>query len=239
MITPLTVNEVDVATSKEIFGKMVGGFLPYIFVIFCFMGSMIPAIDIGAGEKERGTLETLLASPASRLEILGGKFMTVSLTGITSAVVALLGLYAAFHYGVHQIEDLPPEFSNTLLEILEPRSVIILISMLLPLTMFFAGILLCVSMYSKTFKEAQSIMTPFNIVILLPVIVGLMPGIELNAVTAFVPVLNVSLVSKEIFAGTINFVFLAEAYGSLIFIAGLSLFAAVRFFSMESVIFRS
>lgn len=239
IITPLTVNEVDIATSKEIFGKMIGGFLPYIFVIFCYMGSMIPAIDIGAGEKERGTLETLLASPASRLEILGGKFITVSLTGITSALVALLGLYAAFHYGVHQIEDLPLEISSTLLEILEPRSVLMLISMLLPLTMFFSGILLCVSVYSKTFKEAQSIMTPLNIVILLPVIVGLMPGIELNALTAFVPVLNVSLISKEIFAGTIHYALLTEAYGSLILIAGLSLFAAARVFSMESVIFRS
>jgi sodium transport system permease protein len=104
--------------------------------------------------------------------------------------------------------------------------------------MFFSGILLSVSMYAKTFKEAGSIMGPINIVILLPVIFGLMPGIELNTVTALIPVLNVSLASKEIFAGTINGVLLAEAYVSLILLAGLSLLTAIRFFSRESVIFR-
>lgn len=239
MITPLSVNEVDVVSSKEIFGRKIGGFLPYFFVIFCFVGSMIPAIDLGAGEKERGTFETLLASPASRLEILGGKFMTVSLAGIISALVALLGLYVAFQYGVHSIEELPPEISNALFDILAPKSVSLLITLLFPLTIFFAGIQLSLSMYSKSFKEAQSIMAPFNIVVILPAFIGFMPGIELNAVTALIPVLNVSLASKEIFAGTINFGFLAEAYASLILLAGLSLFAATRLFSTESVIFRS
>lgn len=238
LTSPISIKEVDIATSKEIFGKIVGGFLPYIFVIFSFMGCMITAIDLGAGEKERGTLETLLASPASRLEILAGKFMTVCLAGITSALVALIGLYVTFHFGVQTIEELPPEISSILLEILAPKSVLMLISMLLPLTMFLSGILLSISMYSKTFKEAGSIMGPINIVILLPLIFGLMPGIELNAVTAFIPVLNVSLASKEIFAGTIDVVLLAEVYASLIVLAGLSLLAATRFFSKESVIFR-
>jgi len=237
--TPLSINEVDIATGKEIFGKIVGGLLPYIFVIFCFMGAMITAIDLGAGEKERGTLETLLASPAGRLEILGGKFMTVCLSGITSALLALLGLYAAFHFGVHTIKDLPPEIGSMLLEILEPKSVSLFISMLLPLTMFFSGILLSISVYSKSFKEAGSIMGPVNIVILLPVFIGMLPGIELNSVTALVPLLNVSLVSKEIFAGTLNVLFLAEAYASLILIAGFGLFVAARFFSSENVIFRT
>jgi sodium transport system permease protein len=239
ILSPLSINEVDIASGKEVLGKIVGGFLPYIFVLFCFMGAMVTAIDLGAGEKERGTLETLLASPASRLEIMGGKFMAICLTGITSALVALLGLYAAFHFGVHAVKELPPEIGSILLEILEPKSVFLLISMLLPLTMFFSAILLSISMYSRSFKEAGSIMGPVNIVILLPVIIGLMPGIELNGITALVPVLNVSLVSKEIFSGTVNVLFLAEAYASLILMAGLGLFAAARFFSTEGVIFRS
>jgi sodium transport system permease protein len=93
IINPIKVNEVDVTTSKERFGKRVGGLLPYIFVIFCFLGSMYSAIDLAAGEKERGTIETLLVSPVNRLEIIGGKFMVVSLTGITSDLIALFSLY--------------------------------------------------------------------------------------------------------------------------------------------------
>ena len=239
IIKPVKVNEIDITSSKELFGKMIGGFLPYIFVIFCFIGSMLPAIDLTAGEKERGTIETLLASPANRFEILCGKFMLVSLTGITSALISLLSLYIAFHNLSGGFSDFPPEIRNVILDLLEPKSIIMLVSLLLPLTMFFAGILLSLSMYAKTFKEAQGIITPLNLIILIPVVIGLMPGIEFNTVTALIPVLNVSLASKAIFAGTIEPVLLAEAYVSLIILAGLALYAAAKFFSMESVIFRN
>lgn len=73
----VTVGPVNLATQKEQLADIVGGILPYMFVIFCFMGSMYPAIDLAAGEKERGTLETLLSSPVNRLQILIGKFGVV------------------------------------------------------------------------------------------------------------------------------------------------------------------
>ncbi|MBT3602127.1 MAG: ABC transporter permease, partial [Candidatus Latescibacteria bacterium] len=85
----------DVASDQEKFGKAVGGFLPYMFIIFCFMGCMYPAIDLGAGEKERGTLETLLASPASRFQILLGKFGVVALAGLTSTCLTFIGIFVA------------------------------------------------------------------------------------------------------------------------------------------------
>ena len=68
IVRAVRVEEHDVASIKEKVGQAVGGFLPYIFVIFCFLGGMYPAIDMGAGEKERGTLETLLTTPASRFQ---------------------------------------------------------------------------------------------------------------------------------------------------------------------------
>ena len=81
-------------------------------------------------------------------------------------------------------------------------------------------------------------MAPLNIIIIIPVLIGLLPGIELNAVTSLIPVLNVSLASKEIFAGTIKLPLLFEVYASLIALAALSLYACAKWFERESTVFR-
>jgi sodium transport system permease protein len=226
--------EVDITTQKERIGKAIGGFLPYIFVLFCFMGSMYPAIDLGAGEKERGTLETLLTSPVHRFEILVGKFGVVVLTGIGSAVVSILGLFI----GIRAVADIPPQLMEVISGVLEFKSLSLLVSLLLPMTIFFAGILLSLSMFARSFKEAQSIITPINILIIFPVVIGLLPGVNLSPTTALVPVLNVSLATREIVAGTIQPGLLLEVYASLIILAGLSMFAASRSILKEGVIFR-
>lgn len=233
-IDAVQLTEIDIASMKEKLGKTIGGFLPYIFVIFCFLGSMYPAIDLAAGEKERGTIETLLTAPVSGIEILLGKFGVVVLTGIGSALVSILGLYI----GIRQAGEIPPEILEVILGILELKSILLLLSLLLPLTIFFAGLLLTLSIFAKTFKEAQSIITPVNIIVILPVAIGLIPGITLNTTTALIPILNVSLATKEIIAGTIKTGLLIEVYLSLLVLAGLSMFVSSRLFLRESVIFR-
>jgi len=227
--------EVDVATTREKFGKSIGGFLPYMFVIFCFMGTMYPAIDLAAGEKERGTLETLLTAPVGRFQILVGKFAVVVLTGVTSALITIAGLYIA----IRNTADVPEEVLEVIRSLLAPEAILLLLSLLLPLTIFFAGLLLSASIFAKSFKEAQSLVTPFTFIIIIPVVIGLIPGITLNPVTALVPVLNVSLATKEIVAGTINFVLLAEVYAVLILLALASLFVSSILFMNEKVIFRT
>jgi sodium transport system permease protein len=224
----------DVASDQEKFGKAVGGFLPYMFIIFCFMGCMYPAIDLGAGEKERGTLETLLASPASRFQILLGKFGVVALAGLTSTCLTFIGIFVA----VSQHREIVEKLTDVIGSLLAPANIAISISLLLPLTIFFAAALLAISIFAKSFKEAQSLMTPLNLFIILPVFVGLLPGIELTSLTALIPVLNVSLATKEVLAGTITMPLLLEVYASLILLAGLSLFFCAKWFDRESVIFR-
>ncbi len=234
-IKTLTIKKKDIATKREKFGKIIGGFMPYIFVIFCFMGAMYPAIDLGAGEKERGTIETLLTSPANRFQILIGKFMVVVVTGLASAAVSILGLYI----GVRQAVDIPEELFQALSGVLETSSLLMVLSLLLPLTIFFGGILLSLSIYARSFKEAQSLISPGTILVILPAAIGMIPGISLNSMTALVPVLNVSLATKDIMAGTIDPLLLSVVYLSLIFYAGISLWFCTYWFSKESVIFRS
>lgn len=225
----------NVASTKEQFGKTIGGFLPYVFILFCFMGAMYPAIDLGAGEKERGTLETLLTAPVNRFHILLGKFGVVVLTGIVSAIVSMVGLYA----GLRQSQELPPEVFDVIIKILGVDSVLTIFSLLLPLTVFFAGILLSISLSARSFKEAQSLITPLNIAIIIPAAIGMIPGLTMNFKTALIPVLNVSLATKEIIAGTMTTGNLIVVYLSLIMFAVLSLWGSVLWFKRENTIFRS
>ncbi len=234
VVTAVRVEEHDVASAKERFGKAVGGMVPYFFVIFCFMGSMYPAIDLAAGEKERGTMETLLTAPVSRFQILLGKFSVVVLTGILSAGVSMLGMYMA----VRQVKEIPPELFDVIMGILDAQTIALVVLLLLPLTVFFAAFLLSLSVFAKSYKEAQSLISPLTIVVILPVLVGMMPGLALDPTTAAIPVLNVSLATKEIIAGTVKLPLLAEVFGTLILLAALSLWGCAKWFEREGTIFR-
>jgi sodium transport system permease protein len=235
VVVGITLDGHNVASVKEQFGKQAGGFLPYIFILFCFMGAMYPAIDLGAGEKERGTLETLLTAPVNRFHILLGKFGVVVLTGLLSAVVSMFGMYL----GLRQSKEIPPELLSVIARILGADTILMVFSLLVPLTVFFAGVLLSVSMSARSFKEAQSLITPLNLAVIVPAAVGMIPGVTMNYKTALVPVLNVSLATKEIIAGTISAGHLAVVYASLVIFAVLSLWGSVLWFRRESTIFRS
>lgn len=230
----MQIEEENLASAREKIAEVIGGFLPYLFILFCYMGCLYPAIDLAAGEKERGTLETLLTSPVSKMEILVGKLGVVMLTGLATAGIAMAGMYV----GVVQIKEIPPELLKAILDLLQFRSIALLLSLLLPMTIFFAAGLLSLSIFARSYKEAQSIITPSMIVIIVPIFVGIMPGMALDTGTALIPVLNVSLATKAIIAGSITPFLLAEVYVSLIALAALSLYACARIFEREQTIFR-
>jgi len=225
----------NIASIEERIGKSIGGIVPYMFILFCFMGAMYPAIDLGAGEKERGTMETLLTAPVNRFHILLGKFGVVVVSGLVSAAVSILGLAIAIKLS----PDMPKEFLDVILKVLGWDTIVLLMSLLVPLTIFFSGILLSVSLAARSFKEAQSLISPLNIAVVLPAGIGLTPGIELSFANAWIPVLNVSLATKEILAGTIRPAELTVVYVSLITLAIASLWGSAWWFRRESTIFRS
>lgn len=236
VVHAVRVQEHDVASPREQLGKLIGGLLPYMFILFCFTGSMYPAIDLAAGEKERGTLETLLTAPVRRLTLVLGKFAVVTLTGVVSALIAMLGLYVSVAYGV---EGMPPAVLTAIGQVLEPTTIAAVFALLVPLSMFFAGLLLMLSVYARSYKEAVSIISPMTILVLVPAVIALIPGTKLTAVTAAIPVLNVSLATRELVAGTAEPGLIALVFASLGVLAGLSLLACTRWFAREDVVFRS
>ena len=232
----IAIEREDVASTEEKFAENAGGFLPYIFIIFGFMGSIYPALDLGAGEKERGTLETILSSPASRFDIVMGKFLVVVLFSVATAFLAMLGVLIMVYQFLPTIET---NITQTVMDMLGPRRIFIIMSMVLPVSAFFAAVALAISIFARSFKEAQSMMAPLNIIIILPAMIGMLPGFKLSAVTAAIPILNLSLATKAILGGSADPILIAEVYLSLFFLAGVSIFGCVKWFNREETLFRS
>ena len=232
----IAIEREDVASTEEKFAENAGGFLPYIFIIFGFMGSIYPALDLGAGEKERGTLETILSSPASRFDIVMGKFLVVVLFSIATAFLAMLGVLIMVYQFLPTIET---NITQTVMHMLGPRRIFIIMSMVLPVSAFFAAVALAISIFARSFKEAQSMMAPLNIIIILPAMIGMLPGFKLSAVTAAIPILNLSLATKAILGGSADPILIAEVYLSLFFLAGVSIYGCAKWFNREETLFRS
>jgi sodium transport system permease protein len=230
-VKPIETTYKNIASDKEMVGKLAGGILPYIFIAFGFIGCMYPAIDLFTGEKERGTIETLLTTPVARWQILFGKMGVVVLSGLVAASCALLGLFLSIE--VLDVVD-NKEILNIIHSILSPTFIILLYSLLIPLTVFFAGVMIPIAVYAKSFKEAQSIITPLNIVMVLPAMVGFFPGVELNLVTACIPVVNIVLATKELIAGTLDFGLVALSFSVMFVLATLAVFVSYKRFDKET-----
>ena len=233
-LDPITITNIDMATAKETLGKAIGGFIPYVLVMFIFLGAMYPAIDLGAGEKERGSLETLLSSPATKFEITMGKLLVVSLTGIVSGLVSVLGISSSLFF----IDKIPVQIQETILELINPFMIFSIIILMIPIAIFFASMLLSISFYARSFKEAQSLMGPLNMVIIVPLFLSLGPGMEMDHTTALMPLINVGLLTKEILAGSVELIYFIETLFSLLFCAAIGIWFSVFWFKKENTIFR-
>lgn len=226
---------VDTADERESVGEQVGGILPYLLIILCMTGAMYPAIDIGAGEKERGTLETLLLTPIPRISIVLGKFFIIMTTGIITALITLFSL-VFWSFVIGEIAGV--EVVRRLLSSVGGGDLLLILLMLIPVSSIFAALLLAISIYARSFKEAQNYMGPMSMLGFFPVMVAMLPGIQLNWTWSLVPISNVALAIKEILKGTIDYMMLISILGSSLVFALLSISFCVHWFNKESVLFR-
>lgn len=234
LLNPITIEEHNTADMREVIGERVGGMLPYMFIIFCFMGAMYPAIDLGAGEKERGTLETLLLAPIRRYQIVLGKFFVIFTTGVTAALLCLTS------FGV-MLASKGQKITGELGEVIASVSVVDLVliaAMLIPTAAMFAALLLSVSIYAKSFKEASAYCGPLNFLAIVPAFIAMLPMVKLDWFWAMVPITNISLAIKELIKGTMNYEMLTAILGSSVVIAGALLFFCTKWFEREAVLFR-
>lgn len=250
LVKPFEIARENVAPPEKVGGNLFGGIVPYLIVILCFTGAMYPAMDLTAGEKERGTMETLLCSPVSRVDIVLGKFLMV-LTGSLSAMMmsllslaitaALSGLVLGIGgttKGAATAAAAGKAAASTL-PMIDPVGLLGVIAMVLPVAVLFSAVIFTIALFAKSFKEAQSYIGPMMIVVIMPAVVGMLPGIDLNARLAFIPIFNLSLICKEMLSGVWHWNYIAIIFGSSCLYAFLALVTAVKMFNREDVIFRT
>jgi sodium transport system permease protein len=247
VVKPFDIATKNVAPPEKVGGNLFGGMIPYFFLLLSFTGAMYPAMDLTAGEKERGTMETLLCSPVSRLDLVLGKFLMVLTASLGTVLCSLLSTVATLFVagaalgakgaaaaaakgGAATIGGMPS---------IDPVGLIASVAMVVPIAVLFAAVEFTLALFAKSYKEAQSYVSPLIIVIILPAVIGMLPGVELNARLALVPILNVSLVSKELVSGVWHWQLIGLIFGSTCVYAAAALGLAVRMFNREDVIFRT
>jgi sodium transport system permease protein len=235
LLNPIELKQISTADQRESWGEKIGGMLPYLLFILCFQGAMFPATDIGAGEKERGTLETLLISPIDRTKIVLGKFLTIACAGATTALITVISMAV---WGLVLSRGFAMQFVTDFMSQIGIVDFVLMFLMLIPLVAIFASVLLSISIYARSFKEAQSYMGPLVIFVIMPVMVALMPGVELKGGWSWVPLTNVALAMKELVKGTMDYFQLIAIFGSTALIAVLLLGFCVYWFKQEKVLFR-
>jgi sodium transport system permease protein len=220
MVEPFLTEEENVVSPERVAGNLLGGLLPYFIILLSLIGALYPAMDLTAGEKERGTIETIMASPVGRTELVAGKFLMVLTASLTTALLALFSLAATLLAAPGFLREL----SDTQFPfIISASGVGAVFLMVVPLAVMFSAALLAISLLAKSYREAQSYVQPLMIVVILPAVAALLPGVELT------PKLS----------GNYPWELIALIFGSSCLCAAAALFVAVRAFQRESVLFRT
>jgi len=240
VLKPFEIKPHNVAPPEKSGGALFfGGFIAYIVVFLCLNGGMHPAIDLTAGEKERGTMETILSSPISRAHLVLGKFLLVLTTALVTAALSVISMGISFAIAnSFHTKPIQAGEADTMLHIGFGAALSVFI-MAIPLAVLFASVLITIATFAKSYKEAQSYIMPIMFMVIIPAIAAMLPGVELNPKLSLVPVLNVSLLCKELVIGTYHWNYIAIIFSSTCVYAAAALFIAIKMFQRESVLFRS
>ncbi len=234
-LEPFRIETQNRASESQMAGALLGMLLPYIVILLAVVGSTYSAIDLTAGEKERGTMETLLVCPASRLELVLGKFFTTMIVSTVTALLAVVSMSLTFMVpGSIMSQGMGSAWGGAL----NPITFGIVILLMLPVTALFAAVLIAIAVNARSYKEAQSYVYPVIILSIFPAIASMMPGFEADLKMALIPVLNVSLILRDAFMGIYNVNIICLTFASSVVYAAGAIFIAVRVFQKESVLLR-
>ncbi len=236
-LKPFETLEENVAPATKVGGNLLGGFIPYLIIFMSFVGCMAPALDLTAGEKERGTIETILASPIGRTELVLGKFLLVVTASILTTVVALLSNTITLMIPLLATREMSKGGSMPF--DLSLPGLFGVFMLVIPVAISFAAVQLAIASFARNYREAQSYLSPLMMVIMVPSMAALLPGLDLTLPLAFIPILNVSLVSKEILSGVFHWGLISVVFLSSTVYAMAALAAAIAAFKSESVLFRT
>jgi ABC-2 type transport system permease protein/sodium transport system permease protein len=225
---PAAVRLISTATGKRVDAMTsLAGILPLILILMTITGAVYPAIDLTAGERERGTMEAMIATPAPRFLLLLSKYVAVVTVAVLTALANLFACWITLSIGGLG-RALLGERGLSLLAMLQ------ILPLLVIFAAFFSAILLAMCSFARSFKEAQAYLIPVMLVSLAPALLTLMPNIEFSTLLGIVPLVNILLLSRDIMTGSPQALPAFAAVFSTLLYAAAALVVASRLFGAES-----
>lgn len=237
-IEPLDFEEADVAPPARQLGSIASQILPILVLIFMVAGAFYPAIDLTAGERERKTIQTLLSSPVRPLEVVCGKYLTVFTVAMISGMVNLLSMVLIIAHNVWLATGADGDGPTSGLG-LDQVSAVDIFALTLAVTvlgLMFSALLMTIATLASSPKEAQNYLSPVYMLCMVPVFIAQIPGVEMSQTTAFIPVLNLALLMKEILIFGVHWEHLFLVSLSSLIVTVLTLAVAAKLYTREELI---
>ncbi len=223
---PVRITLDSVASNQKSRGFL--GLLPLVLLLMTVTGGVYPAIDLTAGERERDTLETLIALPVSRVHLLLAKYVAVFTVTLLTGLVNILAMTAT----VYALQMETQLFGENGISIYLGLS---LLSILIVFGLFYSAVLLALTSASRSFKEAQAYLIPLMLMSIAPGLVILLPGWHLEGLISGIPLVNMLLLARDVFEGSVQILPAMVAVVSTLFYAACALTLAARIFGTDAI----
>lgn len=236
VLYPVTSTLADQSSNESSIGSILGSIIPFLLITSILMGAMYPAIDATAGEKERGTLETLLTLPVGNMELIMSKFLSVATIAVVSVFINVLSMGGIAAYLYATINSLSEGAGAFSLGSFVP-AILISIVCIIAFALFMSAVVMCICAFAKSFKEANNYVTPLTLVVLLTAYIGFIPNVELSATTAIIPVANICLLMKNLLVFKYDFALILMVLLSNVIYAFVAVWFLGKIYNSESILF--
>lgn len=235
VLNPISVETEDFSSTEESVGSMISSMLPFLIITVILLGAIYPAIDVTAGERERGTLETLLTLPVTNFEMIMSKFLAVSCIACVSAILNVFSMAGAMAFlvtsSLSASADITINFESFIPGILFTIVVMMFFALLV------TAVCMCTCVFAKNFKDANNYVTPVMLVFMFASYAPMLPDLELTAMTAAIPVVNVALMVEGLFQFHYNYGLFAIVLFSNVAYSLLAILVLGRIYNSEAVLF--
>lgn len=239
ILNPVQISYQTTTKEEDSMGKVIiAMILPLFLVIYSVTGPMGPAIDLGAGEKERGTLEPLLTTQAGRMSLLWGKFAAISVIGLITTLASMIGIVIALKQSGNSAMGV--NINAGMFSDIGVKGAVLITVMVILMNLTFGALELAISIYARSFKEAQTYLTPLNIIALAPIyLTYMLDARNIDMYYFNIPIANAVCLIKEFLAGVFNTSHILMTFGWILVYIVVCISFARYMFSREEVIFRT
>lgn len=237
LLHPIRYHSENMSSDEQTMGNAIGQMVPMLLIVSILMGAMYPAIDVTAGEKERGTLETLLTLPVRNFELIMSKFLAVAVIACVSAFFNIVSMAGAFGFMFATMTEAVGDSGMQLHLSSFIPAILFTIVVMLFFALFVTAVCMCVCIFAKSFKEANNYITPVMLIFMFASFVTMIPNVELTALTATIPVVNISLMIVKLFTFTYDYALFGIVLLSNVVYSVLAVLILARIYNSESVLF--